>query len=1107
MFTIEKYLLNISKLTNSLVIKLNAIGKNNNIALPLNNLEHEYIPRADNKHLWKYYLNLSGKYHPLDKKVTIKVIETEKEEILTPELLEQNSLTKEMLLRCDDYYNELITLNKESFNYIHGCMYNIDIDKAINAPDGTILSYNKNFLADNELYIIRELEIFIKNFLNRWYIEAYALVDELYVSAFIATLYSSIFLKIINLHLTKINTNEVNEFYLEHFFRSKLNLWENIQVLNNESKFWLYKNLNSLIANTGKNSNFDKIVYKLFEMNEVGIGEYILQKKDPEILKDYSDLREVYFKRSEPLFVSKKLNKYYITNDGVTSSIDSLIDSQLTKVSDVKNKLPVHMRNYVSEITNLEIKNKSFSIEKTKTLDIDSVTLFKAASLDLFGLIIDYWCHVISEDYFKVSKVEYPGNVNITNNDNNEGFENDIKEFSNDDNKIYRVNPRVGLLMLLKLMLFSTGSLDHKITKINYRKILITDKKYFQYLIDEKLFKDGYSRHLLKELKNVLPHDLVNINTVEDFGTYLNKVINYYELLWVLACNCENFIVSANLKHLFNYITTEGELEISKEGKTIDELLALENVHFPVSNNTDIVKSIKLIIKTFTNIELDQDDKLIENIEHYITIIKKLTSYSVQAVNSNTLTKTIPIFYNNITTLKTKEGLIMLYGMDVRGLEENRSLLESNSVLYNDLVYKNSINFHPYLAKSELKPLQGIMEIDNNKAFNPVLNMHHININKRPYFGFENYKWFDNFLKVNSIDIKGLETKELETKSLSRYSSAQDAKSFTINKTPFISLRKKLKGMMFITEGKWLSDFMFINLNNLPVTWLTEEFINFLTISGMNIKALEDKSGTNIFKHNSIESRANKINTITPIVNKVKDLNGLTLLEEDRLIQYPIVGIPYKNTIYNINSFKDKTKYIKVASITFENLDKKPGLKTVVLNGGFYKRDENDNMIEMEVRVNKISDIHPEIRDIKATGLNVSDNINKEFLVGLSSLIYNVDGKDSRISYIGLEDEEGNIDRYKTKDIPLVDKDNIGIIPHLDINNQIVSARSTVFPKEGTEIISDIYTINETDIKEPTLLETKLDLLNQPKMKVTDNKPRVTSFDIDALNKPKINKK
>lgn len=1107
MFTIEKYLSNIAKLTNSLVIKLNAISKNNNISVYTNTLPAEYIPRHDNKHLWKYYLNISGQYHPLDKKVKIKVIETEKEEILTPELLEKYTLTKDILLNCDEYYNEFISLNKKSFNYIHGCMYPVDINKAIEARDGTILAYNKKFLADNELYILKELEIFIQDLLSRWYIENYTLVDELYIASFIGVLYSSIFLKIINLHLSKINTNEVNEFYLEHFFRSKLNLWDNIQVLNNDSKYWLYKNLNNMISNTGKNSNFDKIVYKLFEMNNIGIGEYILQKKDPELLKDTNDLRQLYYSQSEPLFINKKLNRYYITNDGVTSSIISLVDSQLTKIEDVKNKLPSHMRNYITEITNLNLNNKFFSIEKTKTLDIDSVALFKTATLDLFGLIIDYWCHVITKDYYKVSKIEYPGNVSIKANDSNEGFENDMKEFANNENKMFRTTPKVGLLMLIKLMLFATNSLDHKLTKIKYKRILVTDKDYFQYVINKKLINDGYSIYLLKELKKILPHDLSNINKVEDFGVYLTKIINYYELLWVLSCNSENFIVSANLKHLFDYITTDGELIISEEGKTIDELLALENIKFSVSKNTDIVKSIKLIIKTFTDIELDQDDKLIENIENYITIIKKLTSYSVQCVNSNTLTKDIPLFYNNVTTLKTKYGLIMLYGMNIKGLEDNRSVLESNSVLYNDLVYQNTINFHPYLVKAEDNPIRGVLEIDNNKASDPVMDMHHITINKRPYFGFENYKWFDNFLKVYTVDIKGLESKNLNTDSFALFSSSTDAKSFTISQTPFVSLRKKLKGMMFITEGRWLSDFSFITLNNLPITWLTDEYIKFLSVSGMNVKALEDKSGKHLFKHMNTESRLNKLNTLTPLVRTVRNLSALGLVEDINIYNKPIIGIPYKNTIFNIDNFNNEVKYLRVASITFENLNEKPELKTIILNGGFYKRDENNNMIEMEVRVNNISNLHPEIRELKANGLNIDDNINKEFLIGLSSLIYNIDGKDSRISYIGLEDENGNIDRYKTKDIPLVNKENIGLIPYIDINNQPVNAKSVIFPKDGIEIISDTYKINETDIKEPTLLETKLELLNQPKMKVTDNKPKVTVFDIDALNKPKINKK
>lgn len=1102
MYSVEKYLTNIKNLTNSLVIKLSDVGIYNNIGVVNNkDFSQKYLPGTDKKE-WKYYLNLSGRYHPLDEKVKIKVIETENMEILTPELLDKNPLTKATLLKCEDFYQELLALNLASLNYIHGCMYPVDIDIAINAEDGTILNYNKNYIEENESYLIRELEVFIKLLISRWYNKDYAKTDELYLSSFIAFLYSSIYNKIINLHISRIYTNEVNSFHLEHFFRSKLDIWEDVRVLNKESLYWLYKNINNLIANTGQTKNLNKIINKLFYMNNVGVGEYKLQKKDPEFNKNNSSLFESNFIQSESVFISKKLNDFYLVNDDVTTSVENLIESQYTKIKETKNKLPKNMIRYATEIAKDSLEDKIFSLEKTKTLDIDSVTLFKKSGMDLFSLVLDYWIYLLSKDYLKIDKIEYPGNINKSDG---EGmiYEDIVEEFST-DNKTYKVTPKVGLLMTIKLLLYSTKNIDIKLTKLNYNKVINTDRDLFNWVSERLLVNDGFSQILVKELKNIHPLPVRNINKIDDFKNYLESIIEYSKTLWLLGCNAESFITTSNIKHLIGLMSMNGSYELSTEGKTIDELLLEEKVIFNINSNTDILKTLKLLIKTFTGIKLDQDDELINNMQKYINIINKLTSYSVQAVNSNTLVKETLVYYNNTMSIKTKHGFIMTYGLDIKGLEPFRSRLWSRCVMFNEPVYVNNVLYHPYLAKEKMNPIKGIFAIrDNYPEYFPT-EPHNYYITKEPYFKFSNYEWYKNYIKVAGMEIQALEnSKTMKAKGV--YSNHIDMKAFTLPTKTYVKAQKGIRGNMIVNDGEWLEGFQMYKMHTIPNPWFKDGLRQVLTVSGMNLKALEVSKKFK-FTHGITESRLNKVTINKTNIKVPKDITGSLKIEDYNFINnLPIFGMPYKNKVFDIKFFKDK-KYIKVSSMTFEALDKSKNnkLKTIVFSGFFGKKKDDGTIESVEVRATPMSDNKPFIRNNKVSGQGtITDiNVNKEFLLGVSSLIYEVDGEPCKVSYVGVEDDSGNIDYYDTTQVPTVNRNDVDIIPHLNIDEQTVSGTSNIFETSEGKILSTRVEINDVEVQYPSIVEKKIETANKPKLKI-NNRPTVSYL---GNNKPKIKK-
>ena len=349
--------------------------------------------------------------HPYDTPVKIRVLETDTEEVLTAELLERYPTTAAELRENTGLYEQLMLDYPEHIRYIHGCMYPVDIDKAIAAKEGTILAYNKRYVEENEYYLIRDLEIFIENILSRWHVKPYTVVDELYLPALLAFLHSAVLMKIHNLRLSKVHTFQVHSFHLEHYFRSHMDLWDDIKVLNKPSIFWLYKNLDVMMHNVGKAKTFEKIYNKLFWMNGIGLGEYKASRMDPKYAYNMYDITEASFVRQDVSLVTSQLNDYYLTNLGNVTSVEAMIRNELDLLPDVNKNIPANFKRYFIETGVSESERVLRETEKTKILDIDAIKTLKKTGLDLYSLVMDYWVYCLHMDKLYKNSVTYPGNI------------------------------------------------------------------------------------------------------------------------------------------------------------------------------------------------------------------------------------------------------------------------------------------------------------------------------------------------------------------------------------------------------------------------------------------------------------------------------------------------------------------------------------------------------------------------------------------------------------------------------------------------------------------------------------------------------------------------
>lgn len=763
MYTLAGYTSSILTLSNSLTVKIVDVGIAINTGLLVNN---NITPSSD-KTTWKYFMNLAGIRHETNTKVEIHIIETGNTEELTKELLATYKYTRLELMKNSIFYNDLISRYPNDISFINGCIYPVDIETAINAEDGTILAYNETLVEVSEYTLISELEIYIKNFLRRWHVRAYTITDDLYLPAMLGVLYSSIPNIIQNIRLDNIQTEQVHSFHMEHYFRSHLDIWDDISVLNNSSKYWLYKNLRYLIKHTGKDSNFNTILTNIFNVNNVGVGEYILKTPTPAYLEN-SNLLTPNTTVTQPISISKKLNDSYILDNNSINSIDSLVGLELSTLEQVVSTTNTNKNSYISRTVQDKLTYLKYDNAKTKVLDLNLMKLFQLHGIDLYKMVIDHWIICVKENSYN-TVVDYTNPTTSGKPDLTQVAE--LVEYTDPNtNQTYTVTPRTGLLMVIKLMLSLANATDTKLTTLITSNVLTTDLDEILTVTD-KIYNDGYIEEIVNIVADNIPQRPSVISDPIDMYDYLSKMITFYKYLWVLDANSENTLLSSNIKQVLNRLVTyeHYDLTIDNTSYTVDELLALEGVTYKVDNSFNILLSITGLIKTFTKIEVNEYTGLKETLYKYISILTKLTSYTTQIINNADDTAPIYLRYNAVGNNKTKNGLITVLESDLTPLEQNEILIEAMGSDYRNQLYCNYTLKEPLVVSCD-KPIIGFginsRNLTNEIAMLPITPCVYVEIHDLVRCNAIDYQYKDEFILGISGRFEPLESIALTSKTV-----------------------------------------------------------------------------------------------------------------------------------------------------------------------------------------------------------------------------------------------------------------------------------------------------------------------------------------------------
>lgn len=338
-------------LVRTLVIKCEAIGITDNKLLA-----DAGYPVSEDKRQWRYYLNMTGEYHATDIPMYVTSIDNGELILFNKTNLDIHLATRRAYQPGSYWYKQLSEQHPGQIDLINGIMDPIDMEYAIGAEDYKILRYNKDLIESNEDQLIPSLQRWINAYTQRHFDSDYIHTENLQLAIDLATLYGLMIPLILISRLEAFGTRNVSDYHVWN----RLNSYGDFRVyrngISNQQKMWLYRNIEYITNNLGKNFTLEQLIENLLTPESIPIFHY-------RTLINTEDMEEVG--KPKGLFIKERLNFKELDYDtGERYTNRQIINLEKGMARD--NEL---MAEYFEEITAPESEESTFNNLSTKVLD------------------------------------------------------------------------------------------------------------------------------------------------------------------------------------------------------------------------------------------------------------------------------------------------------------------------------------------------------------------------------------------------------------------------------------------------------------------------------------------------------------------------------------------------------------------------------------------------------------------------------------------------------------------------------------------------------------------------------------------------------------------
>ena len=220
---------------------------------------------------WKYYMNLQGDYHPTDTLMVIRSLDTSEEVPFTKETLQNHRATRRAYVPGNSFYTALINRYPEQSDLIKSIVYPVtDIESMLDAPDLTLLQYDRTILEQLEQSVlIQDLVRHLDYIRDRWY-QRFLDIELFYPMAFWGSLWQNLAGALFTFRTSYIQTSFAHDFHIKAFLESRgIDVLQGI--LKRDQVLFLYRNIDYILANRGKQSTLDILARNLLTEDALGL--------------------------------------------------------------------------------------------------------------------------------------------------------------------------------------------------------------------------------------------------------------------------------------------------------------------------------------------------------------------------------------------------------------------------------------------------------------------------------------------------------------------------------------------------------------------------------------------------------------------------------------------------------------------------------------------------------------------------------------------------------------------------------------------------------------------------------------------------------------------
>jgi len=603
------YLKDNFSLVKTLVIKSNIVINSINNYLTLLGINIDYLDMTT----WKYYKNISGEYFfsdavpfASDKIMTVISLDIPQMEIVfNKENLAVHRATAEAYAYGTPYYKDLVSRFPEQKDLILGILNPVDMIAAIEAADGEVLWYDKTLVEGNEDNVIPKLQDWIQFMLRRWYIKDYAVTDDGYPSFVMCNLYAEMTATLLNIRLDNCKTNFVHSYHIKEYLASHGGLDIYMEWMTKKQALFLYRNIDYIRKNAGKQETFDWLVEKILSDRGIPLNEFSLRYNVSTMVDDLKPTIE---------FIKRPINFDFREGRNEIYTVDYVVDKEapLAKYNpDIRNET-------IADIIQ-KARTAPYSEIPTKVLESTVIDTSEKGPFLLSSFLLNSWAYLSCKRlYMSGVTFTYPNTGDL-----------------------FTVNARDAFILFLYVYHQSLEvEMEYvpKFTASWVQRDPLTTKNKLKLATPEGYLNDTFYDRLMAGMEEIG----VEIS-IEGFHANCVKRHKRLQEQYVEVVAVEHAVTRAWALNAFQELYTLGYCEFEEEGTTYAQWLHGKGIVFTNLTRFDYeLLAEELYIKA-----LGLDPKRTSALEELhiamIGIMQKLSSYSIQFIRTTILDPAIPL--------------------------------------------------------------------------------------------------------------------------------------------------------------------------------------------------------------------------------------------------------------------------------------------------------------------------------------------------------------------------------------------------------------------------------------------------------------------------------